>query len=173
MNDSRQEVALFAKALGLVAIRTKCGDLDEVKIGAYRQGLLDIPIEIVVEALRVASEVCEFFPALSEIREFADEVTKALRPVQQPLLLPKPFGDAAPEKLYFCWKCKDEGFIHHECREGNRCASLLCQQRRALGGPEPVHTFVRRCACRDSNPKFQPQNKRFHHDPRPPRRYRS
>jgi hypothetical protein len=117
---------------GLVALAAVTGKTLDMGIkAAYFTALEDVPLDIVMGALRTAMKVSEFFPSAAEIRTLCDEAEReqerfALQAAQPAGLLPDPDAQyrgethVEPEPTYHCRSCRDTGWIYFHKENGSR-----------------------------------------------------
>lgn len=141
---------------------------------AYKDGLADVPDDVLVKAIDAAILGEAFMPTVARIRTYADKVKPALvaLPEAEPTIPAthylngevQPLEDSDPRLWVHCTLCRDTGMVESvrefvpkytmpvAVGQGNKI------ERRVI--PLERRSYFAHCHCRATNPKLMAQRQR-------------
>lgn len=125
----------------------------ESMAGAYKDGLADVPDDILTRAVFAAIQAEKFLPSVAELRMYADRFAAPpeTRTPPAPTVTAsdyragavQPLADQDPRVQVQCLDCEDSGWV-----ESRRMSRLTA------GEPE-MRSYFARCRCATTNPALQ------------------
>ena len=140
---------------------------------AYKDGLADIPDDVLVKAIDAAILGEAFMPTVARIRTYADKVKPALPELPEAPQVPashyltgavQPLDDADPRLWVHCAICRDTGWV-----ESVRETTPKYTMPVAVGTKDVIEhrvieverrNYFAHCSCRPTNPKLIAQRQR-------------
>lgn len=133
---------------------------------AYKDGLADIPDDVLVKAIDAAILGEAFMPTVARIRTYADRVKPEPPALPAPTVNPShyltgqvaPLEDDDPRTWAYCGLCRDTGWVEEirETRPNYTMPVAVGQgstiERRVI--PVERKSYFSHCTCRATNPKL-------------------
>lgn len=148
-------------------------DTSPLVASAYKDGLADIPDDVLVDAINAAIQGEAFMPTVARIRTYADKVKPALPELPPAELIPvvkllsgevETLTDDDPRVWVHCTNCRDTGMA-----ETTRTFTPKYTMPVATGQgthiearviPKETRSYFAHCFCRATNPKLVAQRQR-------------
>jgi hypothetical protein len=144
----------FAQAFNRLAVacRLSSTDTDPAAKRIYFDALADLPLDLVEQAADHLAKTAKWFPKVAEWAEAARTIG-----LRQVLALPE--GRENPW-THECEVCEDTGWEERTCYPGTpvNCGHQSVNPTQCCDSPnstQKTHTFVSRCACRDTNSTYK------------------
>ncbi len=147
---TKQEGELLARDLAVLA-EVFAEPLTNVRLAGYVNGLRDLELATLREAMADCQASMQFFPKIADLRD-AEFGVRARRDEQRLRLLP---AAGTVQLSYHCGSCEDTGFDRGlSCPGDGTCKIGKCGQTPLTSYP---HQYTRKCFCRATNPKLEAQ----------------
>ena len=147
-------------------------DTSPLVASAYKDGLADIPDDVLVKAIDAAILGEAFMPTVARIRTYADKFRPEVPELPAPTVTANhylagevaPLEDDDPRTWKFCGLCKDTGWV-----EESRAVKPPYTMPVAVGTKGLIEqrvievewkSYFSHCKCRATNPKLQADRQR-------------
>lgn len=147
-------------------------DTSKYSAQAYREGLADIPDDVLVPAIDAAIKGEAFMPSVARIRTYADQFRPELPALPAPTVTAEhyltgdvqPLEDDDPRTWKYCGLCRDTGMVE-EVREFKPPYTMPVSvgtkgkiERREI--PVERRSYFSHCKCRATNPALIAERQR-------------
>ncbi len=148
-------------------------DTSPLVAGAYKDGLADIPDDVLVKAIDAAILAEAFMPTVARLRTYADRVKPAVPELPAAESIPasrylagdvQPLDESDPRLWAHCANCRDTGWLE-EVRTSKPKYTMPVAvgqhdkiERRVI--EKETKSYFSHCPCRPTNPKLVQQRQR-------------
>jgi len=140
-------------------------DTSKLVAEAYKEGLADIPDDVLVPAIDAAIQGEAFMPSVARLRTYADRVKPSVPELPPATVVDpaklltgqvKPLDDSDPRTWAYCSACRDTGWVE-SVREFKPPYTMPVATNAGVEN-RVIHTerrsYFAHCSCRPTNPKM-------------------